>query len=129
MQDATDDKISNYTEAVRNRVAQQVEAARAAETRYRQTLQQQYTNYPVHDGARDGQLRALTPGEFVVIRRERQHHFGVQARGPYVVQAQEGLVVRVLDLASGRVQVEARSNCRPILLGLEAGPAAVEGRV
>ena len=73
----------------------------------------------MHDGAQDADLRPLAAGEFVIVRRPRASHFGVPARGPFVVQAQDHRAVRMVDLASGRVLVESRSNCLPVNLGLE----------
>ena len=67
----------------------------AAEERYRASLRRDYHHYPVHNAALDAQLRTLAQGEFAVIKRFRPHPFGTVARGPFVVQAQEGNTVRL----------------------------------
>jgi transposase InsO family protein len=69
--EATDAEVRDYAEAVRARVREQQEQARQAEERYRESLRVQYAEYPVHDGARDRELRQLSAGEFVIVRRQR----------------------------------------------------------
>ena len=129
--DATDEEVRQYAEMVQQRVQEQLATARQAEERYRETLRRNYAGYPVHDGARDQQPRQLQPGEFVLVRRDRSGgHFGVAARGPLVVQSQEGRRVVVRDLATGRVSEESRSNCTPLCLDVgepEPIEAAAEG--
>ena len=72
----------------------------------------------MHDGARNREQPQYTHGEIVMIHRGRGHDFGVRAKGPLVVQEDMGSSVKLTDLGSRRIIVEAKPNVKKLTLGV-----------
>lgn len=52
-----------------------------------------------------------------MIKRKRLEHFGVNSRGPFIVEADLGNSVSLQDLNTGRILVEAKPNVKLLSLG------------
>ena len=79
-------------------------------------MEAEYAAQPVHDGARNAEAPAYTPGSCVIIRRGRRGQFGVKARGPFRVVEDLGPTVRLVDVSNNRTILEAKSNVKLLSL-------------
>jgi hypothetical protein len=55
---------------------------------------------------------AFTPGCYVLCKRPRTGPFCVRSAGPYIVLGEEGDNLKLMAIASGKVVVESKTNCR-----------------
>lgn len=129
MENMTAADMSKHVERLKAKLGEARKRIQETEKEYRKQSQIQYSQVPVRgtslkEYARVAPTTTLPPGAFVIVKRAPgPAWFAMKSAGPYMVMKDMGERVQIIALASGRVEVEAKTNVR-LLRGWIKGEAS-----